>query len=148
MAEPILPSHIQARTLRREKLRGWAIWLLRWKQTMLLARTKTWLMVLAVWTSGAAAVFAQPAEPSHWSPFGPSSIRYDLELFKPPDLSTYGDERKPAEGIFFQYERLYWSIQQPSRTDVGVPGGRATGMLNGVNNFDPTTQPSSDLLVS
>jgi hypothetical protein len=113
---------------------------------MLLARTKTWLMVLAVWASGAAAVFAQPAEPSHWSPFGPSSIRYDLELFKPPDLSTYGDWPRPAEGMYFQYERLYYSISQPNRTDVGVQGATATGLLNGVVNFDSTNQPIGNLL--
>ena len=113
---------------------------------MLLARTKTWLMVLAVWASGAAAVFAQPAEPSHWSPFGPSSIRYDLELFKPPDLSTYADWPRPAEGLYFQYERLYYSISQPNRTDVGVPGGTDTALINGVIQFDPTNQPVGNIL--
>jgi hypothetical protein len=115
---------------------------------MLLARHKTWFLILAVWASSATWAFAQPANTAHWSPFGPSSIRYDLELFKPPDLSTYGDWPRPNEGLYFSYERLYYSISQPNRTEIGVPGGTATGLLNGVINFDPTNQPVGEILES
>ncbi len=107
---------------------------------MLLARFKLWLMIATVWAASATGAFAQ-----HWTPFGPSDIRYDLELFKPPDLSTYADWPRPNEGMFFQYERLYWSISQPNRTDIGVPGGVGIGLVNGVNSFDSLNQPIGDV---
>ena len=66
------------------------------------------------------------AQESH-GPFGPSDVRYDLELFKVPDLSAYADWPRPKQGFFFQYDRLFMAIQQPSRTDIGVPGGVAGG---------------------
>jgi hypothetical protein len=109
----------------------------------MLARYKLWLMIATVWAASASGAFAQ-----HWTPFGPSDIRYDLELFKPPDLSTYANWPRPSEGMFFQYERLYWSVSQANRTDIGVPGGRATGLLNGVNSFDSLNQPIGDVLSS
>ncbi len=78
----------------------------------------------------------------------PATCRYDLELFKAPDLSAYADWPRPKEGFFFQYDRLFMAIQQPSRTDIGVPGGVAVGLINGVINFDPTNQPVGDILTA
>jgi Putative beta barrel porin-7 (BBP7) len=111
---------------------------------MLLARIKMWLIMAAVLASGAASAFGQADEPV--GPFGPSNIRYDLELFKAPDLSAYADWPRPKEGFFFQYDRLFWAIQQPSRTAIGVPGGVGVGLRNGVINFDNTNQPVGDIL--
>ncbi|HEY2760997.1 MAG TPA: BBP7 family outer membrane beta-barrel protein [Pirellulales bacterium] len=106
--------------------------------TMLLARSKLWLFaafVLAI-SARTGSTMAQD-----WIPFGPSDIRYDMELFKQPDISAYADWPRPNYGMFFQYERLYWAIQQPTRADVGVDGGRSVGLLNGVLQFDAAGQP-------
>lgn len=89
---------------------------------------------------------AQEAAPAAMGPFRPSKIRYDLELFAPPDLSTYGNWPRPNEGFFFQYDRLYWAIQQPSRTEIGAAGKHAQGLLNGTLQFDPTNQPVGNIL--
>jgi hypothetical protein len=87
---------------------------------MLFARQKLCLVAVAALAMIAGA---GPALAQEWTPFGPSDVRYDLELFKRPDISAYADWPRPNYGFFFQYERLYWAIQQPSRTDIGVPTG-------------------------
>ncbi|MCC7086715.1 MAG: hypothetical protein IT427_17075, partial [Pirellulales bacterium] len=102
------------------------------------------LFVVAVVLSSGVALGQEMKGPI--GPFKPSSVRYDLDLFAPPDLSTYGNWPRPNEGFFFQYDRLYWSIQQPSRTEIGVPGGQAQGLINGVIQFDPTNQPVGQIL--
>lgn len=100
-----------------------------------------------LWLSLAVLLFtATSARAQIWTPFGPSNIRYDLELFKAPDLSDYPNWPHPKEGFFFQYERLFWSIQQPRSTDVGVQNGTATGFFSGPVQFDPTQQPVSEIL--
>jgi Putative beta barrel porin-7 (BBP7) len=112
---------------------------------MLFARLKLCL-VTAVALAAIAGVRSAPAQ--EWTPFGPSEVRYDLELFKRPDVSAYADWPRPNYGFFFQYERLYWAIQQPSRTDIGVPNSSAIGLVNGVVQFDPTNQPVGNILTS
>src|SRR5579871_6413776 len=106
---------------------------------MLLARYKTWLIVAVLLASGAGSAMAQ-----NWTPFGPSDVRYDLDLFAPPDISAYADWPRPKEGFFFQYDRLYMSISGPSRTHIGE-GGTALGFFNGPPQFDPSTQNVSIL---
>jgi hypothetical protein len=100
-----------------------------------------WLVVLTVLTVTASSARAQT-----WTPFGPSDMRYDLELFKAPDISDYPNWPHPKDGFFFQYERLYMSIQQPFSTDIGVHNATATGFFSGPVQFDPTTQPVSEIL--
>ena len=51
---------------------------------MLLARIKIWLVTVTVLAAGTISALAQEGH----GPFGPSDIRYDLELFKAPDLSA------------------------------------------------------------
>lgn len=110
---------------------------------MLFARLKLYL-AMAVTLAAIASVRSAPAQ--EWTPFGPSDVRYDLELFKRPDISAYADWPRPNYGFFFQYERLYWAIQQPSRTDIGTANGTAVGLINGVIQFDPTNQPVGNIL--
>ncbi len=110
---------------------------------MLRHRIQSLLIIVAVLSSRIA--LGQEVK-SHMGPFKPSNIRYDFELFAPPDLSTYGNWPRPNEGFFFQYDRMYMAIQQPSRTEIGVPGGSAVGLINGVPQFDPTEQPASEIL--
>src|SRR5262249_60998237 len=78
-------------------------------------------------------------------PFGPSNVRYDLDLFAPPDLSTYANWPRPHEGFFFQYDRLYWAISGPERQPIGQPGSGVGFMTDtGNNNFLPTANPPFD----
>jgi hypothetical protein len=111
-------------------------------QTMLRHRFKSFVVVAALLSSGVALGQEMPGH----GPFQPSNVRYNLELFAPPDLSTYGNWPRPNEGFWFQYDRLYMAIQQPSRTEIGVPGGVGTGLINGVLQFDPTNQPVGNIL--
>jgi hypothetical protein len=96
-----------------------------------------WLLMTTVVLVGIGSARAQD-----WTPFGPSNVRYDLDLFAPPDLSAYADWPRPNEGFFFQYDRLYWSISGPRRTPIGQ-GGTALGFFNGPPQFDPTAQNPS-----
>ena len=105
------------------------------------ARNILWLILVGVLLGTASSACAQI-----WTPFGPSNIRYDLELFKAPDISDYPNWPHPKEGFFFQYERLYSSIQQPRATDIGVNQGTAVGFFSGPVQFDPTQQPVSQIL--
>jgi len=53
-----------------------------------------------------------------WLPLLPDQDFYDFQLFAPPDLQEYGVYHRPSEGIFFSYDRLYWSITVPRVTRV------------------------------
>jgi Putative beta barrel porin-7 (BBP7) len=106
---------------------------------MVPARYKMWLVMTAALLLVSGVARAQESNTT-WSPFGPSDIRYDLDLFAPPDLSAYANWPRPNEGFFFQYDRLYWAISGPRRTPIGEPG-TAQGFFNGPAQFDPTQQP-------
>jgi hypothetical protein len=118
---------------------------------MLFARLKLCLVTAVAWAA-IAGVNSAPAQ--EWTPFGPSDVRYDLELFKRPDISAYADWPRPNYGFFFQYERLYWSIDRPRTTDIGLNGARQLAYESGPVQFDPVgvpalgipPQPVSDIL--
>src|SRR5262249_49101821 len=105
---------------------------------MLFARQKLCLVAVAALAmiAGVTAALAQ-----EWTPFGPSDVRYDLELFKRPDISAYADWPRPNYGFFFQYERLYWSIDRPKTTDIGLNGARQLAYESGPAQFDPIGAP-------
>ncbi len=109
---------------------------------MRITRFNLWLIVLTVLFAAGSTARAQT-----WTPFGPIDVRYDFDLFAPPDVSAYPDWPHPNEGFFFQYERLDWAIRQPRETDIGVNHGTAIGYLNSPAQFDPTVQPVSNILV-
>src|SRR5215471_17874568 len=123
--------------------------------TMRLSCYKTWLLFVIALALGAGSAFADSVVDGHavtpsdatppLGPFGPSNIRYDLDLFAPPDLSTYANWPRPHEGFFFQYDRLYWAISGPRRTPIGQAGS-ALGFTTdrGNNNFIPTANPPFD----
>ena len=70
----------------------------------------------------AASVACLPsgiARAGDWMPLLPDQDFYDFQLFAPPDLQEYEIYPEPSEGIFFSYDRLYWSITPPSVTGVG-----------------------------
>jgi hypothetical protein len=54
-----------------------------------------------------------------WMPMLPNQDFYDFQLFAPPDLQEYEIYPEASEGIFFNYDRLYWGITPPRVTGVG-----------------------------
>ncbi|NBX30468.1 hypothetical protein EBR04_08525, partial [bacterium] len=73
------------------------------------------------WLAVASATCAPSgtARAGDWMPLLPDQDFYDFQLFAPPDLQEYEIYPEPSEGIFFSYDRLYWSITPPSVTTVG-----------------------------
>jgi hypothetical protein len=53
-----------------------------------------------------------------WMPLLPDQDFYDMQLFAPPDLREYSTYKRPKEGLYFNYDRLYWAITVPQVTDV------------------------------
>jgi hypothetical protein len=58
-------------------------------------------------------VAGMPVHAGDWMPMLPSQDFYDFQLFAPPDLQEYEIYPEPSEGIFFNYDRLYWGITPP-----------------------------------
>ena len=58
------------------------------------------------------------ASAGDWMPLLPDQDFYDFQLFAPPDLQEYNIYKRPHEGIFFSYDRLYWGITVPNTTRV------------------------------
>ncbi|MFM9025445.1 MAG: hypothetical protein ACKON7_08920, partial [Planctomycetaceae bacterium] len=76
--------------------------------------------MLAAMAAGLALGLASAsARAGDWMPLLPDQDFYDFQLFAPPDLQEYGVYTEAPEGIFFSYDRLYWSITPPSVTNVG-----------------------------
>ncbi len=122
---------------------------------MQLVRYKTWLTIVIALALGAGSAFADSVVDGHavspndatppLGPFGPSNSAYDLDLFAPPDLSTYANWPRPHEGMFFEYDRLYWAISGPKRTPIGQTGTGIGFMTDtGNNNFVPVSTPPLD----
>jgi len=61
-----------------------------------------------------------PAGAGEWIPMLPDQDFYDFQLFAPPDLQDYEIYPEQSEGIFFNYDRLYWGITPPRVTGVGA----------------------------
>jgi hypothetical protein len=64
------------------------------------------------------------ARAADWMPLLPDQDFYDFQLFAPPDLGEYNMYKRDQDGIYFQYDRLYWGITVPhvnstARTNVG-----------------------------
>jgi len=78
------------------------------------ARFTVWLALCA-----AACLAPRAARAGDWMPLLPDQDFYDFQLFAPPDLQEYEIYPEPSEGIFFSYDRLYWSITPPSVSNVG-----------------------------
>jgi hypothetical protein len=60
-----------------------------------------------------------PSRAGDWMPLLPDQNFYDFQLFAPPDLQDYEIYPEPSEGIFFNYDRLYWGITPPNVRGVG-----------------------------
>jgi hypothetical protein len=61
-----------------------------------------------------------PVHAGDWMPMLPNQDFYDFQLFAPPDLQDYEIYPEPSEGMFFNYDRLYWGITPPRVAGVGT----------------------------
>jgi len=66
-----------------------------------------------------AAAVAIPAAGADWMPLLPDQDFYDFQLFAPPDLGDYNIYKQDRDGIYFDYDRLYWGITVPRVTQTG-----------------------------
>ena len=83
--------------------------------TMMLSVAVT--VIPGPWTSETTA--------GDWMPLLPDQDFYDFQLFAPPDLGSYNMYERDDDGIFFNYDRLYWGITIPrtvrtAETDSGI----------------------------
>ncbi len=70
-------------------------------------------------TLAIASATVLPSRAGDWMPLLPDQNFYDFQLFAPPDLQDYEIYAEPSEGIFFNYDRLYWGITPPNVRGVG-----------------------------
>jgi len=73
-------------------------------------------LVAAMLTMAGAGV-ARAGE--NWIPLLPDQDMYDFQLFAPPDLREYSIWADDGDGVYFDYDRLYWGITPPRFTEVG-----------------------------
>ena len=78
---------------------------------------RTILMLAA--STAASMTSVLTARAGDWMPLLPDQDFYDFQLFAPPDLQEYEIYPEASEGIFFNYDRLYWGITPPRVTGVG-----------------------------
>ena len=67
-------------------------------------------LVAAMLTMAGAGV-ARAGE--NWIPLLPDQDMYDFQLFAPPDLREYSIWADDGDGVYFNYDRLYWGITVP-----------------------------------
>jgi hypothetical protein len=70
-------------------------------------------------TLAVACAIVVPSRAGDWMPLLPDQDFYDFQLFAPPDLQDYEIYPEPSEGVFFNYDRLYWGITPPNVRQVG-----------------------------
>jgi len=75
---------------------------------------------LALATAVATMVPAGRLRASDWMPLLPDQDFYDFQLFAPPDLGNYNMFRREDDGIYFNYDRLYWGITIPRTVPVAT----------------------------
>jgi hypothetical protein len=77
-------------------------------------------LATALFTALAGFAAAMPAfAGGNWMPLLPDQDFYDFQMFAPPTSQDYEIYPELSEGIFFNYDRLYWAITPPSVTGVG-----------------------------
>ncbi|MEI6634976.1 MAG: hypothetical protein WCO99_00295 [Planctomycetota bacterium] len=73
-----------------------------------------------VLTAAAVIAAAVPAfGGGNWMPLLPDQDFYDFQMFAPPDSQDYEIYPELSEGVFFNYDRLYWAITPASVVGVG-----------------------------
>ena len=70
-------------------------------------------VILSVAVTGIPGLWASKTTASDWMPLLPDQDFYDFQLFAPPDLGSYNIWERDDDGIYFNYDRLYWGITIP-----------------------------------
>ena len=74
-----------------------------------------------VLTAAAVIAAAVPAfGGGNWMPLLPDQDFYDFQMFAPPDSQDYEIYPELSEGVFFNYDRLFWAITPASVAGVGA----------------------------
>ncbi|MFM8985383.1 MAG: hypothetical protein ACKONH_04880, partial [Planctomycetia bacterium] len=73
---------------------------------------------LAAILAAVAVAVSSSAQAQSWMPLLPDQDFYDFQLFAPPDLGDYNIYKEDRDGIYFQYDRLYWGITVPRVTQT------------------------------
>jgi len=63
-----------------------------------------------------------------------------MQLFAPPNLSTYGGPRRANQGAFFSIDGLYWAVSAPQVTTIGQPSEQGREVWYGPDPEDSATQ--------
>jgi hypothetical protein len=79
---------------------------------------KNFRQLVAAMLTMAGAGVAQAGE--NWIPLLPDQDMYDFQLFAPPDLREYSMWADDGDGIYFNYDRLYWGITVPRTVGVAT----------------------------
>lgn len=66
-----------------------------------------------------------------------------MQIFAPPNLSTYGGPRRANEGFFFSFDHLLWTISAPEVTTIGQFSEQGREVWYGPNIADSATQNNS-----
>ena len=82
-------------------------------------------VMLSVAMTGMSGPWMSKTTASDWMPLLPDQDFYDFQLFAPPDLGSYNMYERDDDGIYFNYDRLYWGITIPrtvrtAETDTGI----------------------------
>jgi hypothetical protein len=77
-------------------------------EAMSLYRTKPWLAVVVLAALAGASAHAQDVR--------------DMQLFAPVEIDQFGCGPRADQGVFFQFDGLYWWILPPELDPIGEPG--------------------------
>ncbi len=83
-------------------------------------------VMLSVAMTGMSGPWMSKTTASDWMPMLPDQDFYDFQLFAPPDLGSYNMYERDDDGIYFNYDKLYWGITVPrtvrtAETTTGEP---------------------------
>ncbi|MBN1589761.1 MAG: BBP7 family outer membrane beta-barrel protein [Pirellulales bacterium] len=70
----------------------------------------------------------------------PAQDLLDMQLFAPPNLSTYGGPRRASEGFFFTFDGLLWAVSTPQVTTIGQPSEQGREVWYGPDPAQTATQ--------
>ena len=73
-------------------------------------------VMLSVAMTGISGPWMSKTTASDWMPMLPDQDFYDFQLFAPPDLGSYNMYERDDDGVYFNYDRLFWGITIPRTT--------------------------------
>ncbi|HBU36949.1 MAG TPA: hypothetical protein DEB70_03990, partial [Planctomycetaceae bacterium] len=79
-------------------------------------------VMLSVAMTGMSGPWMSRTTASDWMPMLPDQDFYDFQLFAPPDLGSYNIYERDDDGVYFNYDRLFWGITIPRTVRTGETG--------------------------